>query len=377
MGHLAVGDRGVTIAYGRWTIAGRPALFGLAFLSVLIGTFAIIRAAEKVWAADIHRNLDAAIALQNGAFGTTPDYLYSPLAAALTVPALALPTDVVVILWLVVKVALLAGGVAIATRGLDRTNRVLAGAAVIGFLPILYDLELGNVTVIVLVAIVAIAWTPDRLVTGIPLGLILATAPKPQLIPVLVWLALVHRRALVGAVLTAALALVAGLALTGPDPWATWVSVLRTPAYLTSGPVINLALWSLPLAIALTGAVASMAAGLLALRRGYWPGLIAAICVGLLLAPYTLIYAAGLLPAAAPAITRASPRATLALAITAPVLLVLAFQLWVGLLLVLVAFLPAESWPARDVGIRSQPYLSGPGVSRDRSAGSAGDPRQP
>jgi hypothetical protein len=108
---------------------------------------------------------------------------------------------------------------------------LLLGIAVIGFLPILYDLELGNVTVLVLAALAAIAWTPDRIATGIPLGLVLATAPKPQLIPVLIWLALVHLRALVGALVTAALASLVGLALAGPAAYATWVEILRAPAY--------------------------------------------------------------------------------------------------------------------------------------------------
>src|SRR5665811_1582297 len=134
-------------------------------------------------------------------------------------------------------------------------DRWLLGVAVIGFLPILYDLELGNVTVIVLVAVAAIAWTPDRIATGIPLGLILATAPKPQLIPVLVWLVVAHRRALAGAFATAALATLIGLALTGPAAYWDWVDALRAPTYLNSGEIINLALWSLPPAVAVPGSV--------------------------------------------------------------------------------------------------------------------------
>ncbi len=289
--------------------------------------------------------------LQNGTFGSVPDYLYSPLAAALTVPALALPTDVAVVAWLAVKIALLAVGTAVATRGRARVDRLLLGVAVIGFLPILYDLELGNVTVIVLVSVAAIAWTPDRIATGIPLGLILATAPKPQLIPVLVWLAVVHRRALVGAAVTAVLATLVGLALTGPAAYTAWVDALRAPAYLNSGDVINLALWSLPPIVSIPCAVAATAAFAMALRRGYWPGLIAAICLGLLLAPYTLIYGAGLLPVTAPAMGRASTRATLALALTAPVALVLAFPAWVGLVLAMTVLVPAAAWPTPAVAL--------------------------
>jgi hypothetical protein len=354
------GGTRVTLRYGGLRIHVRPALLGLAFLSVLVGAFAFVRAAEKVWAADVNRNLAAASALQHGTFGTTPDYLYSPLAAALTIPALTLPAGVAIAAWLAIKIALLLAGTAIATRGLERTDQILLGIAVVGFLPLLYDLELGNVTVIVLAALAAIAWAPDRFATGIPMGLILATAPKPQLVPVLLWLALAHRRALAGALLTAAVATLVGIALTGPDPWATWVAVLRAPAYLTSGPVINLALWSLPPVIAIAAAILALGAFLLALRRGYWPGLISAICVGLLLAPYTLIYGAGLLAAAAPAAARASPRVTLALAITSTFGLVLAFQIWVAAVLVLAAFLPAEAWPPRDAAMgRVAPIAAG------------------
>jgi hypothetical protein len=337
----------VTVHLGRWVIARRPALVGLAFLTALVGGFAVARAAQNVWAVDAHRNLAAAVALQNGTFGSVPDYLYSPLAAALTVPALALPTDVAVVAWLVLKIALLAVGTAIATRGLGSIDRLLLGVAVVGFLPILYDLELGNVTVIVLAAVAVIAWTPDRVATGIPLGLILATAPKPQLVPVLIWMLIAHRRALGGAVVTAAGATLVGLVLTGPAAYTAWIAALRAPAYLNSGEVINLALWSLSPVIAVPSALAAIGAFYLALRRGYWPGLLAAMCLGLLLAPYTLIYGAGLLPVAAPAAARASPRAALGLAITAPVALVLAFPAWVGLALALAALLSASAWPSR------------------------------
>ena len=343
---------GVTIKFGRWSLAARPAMVGLALLSILVGAFAIVRAAQNVWAVDAHRNLAAAAALQNGTFGSVPDYLYSPLAAALTVPALALPTDIAVVAWLAAKITLVVVGVTLATRGLARIDRLLLGVAIIGFLPILYDLELGNVTVIVLVAVAAIAWAPDRYMTGIPLGLILATAPKPQLIPVLVWLVVAHRRALAGAFVTAALATLVGLALTGPAAYGEWVAALRAPAYLNSGEIINLAIWALPPAVSIPGSVLAIAGFLFALRRGYWPGLVGAICLGLLLAPYTLIYGAALLPLAVPAMVRASTRAALALAITAPVALVLAFPAWVALVLVFAVLTPTEAWPSRNVIVR-------------------------
>lgn len=337
----------------------RPALAALAFLSALVGSVAMARGVEHIWTADIQRNLDAARALVNGDFGTTPDYLYSPLAAALTVPALAVPTDVAVVAWLLFKVGLLAAGAAFATRGLDRVDRILVGIAVVAFLPLLYDLEVGNVTVLVLVSVALIAWTPDRIATGIPLGLILATAPKPQLLPILIWMLLVHRRALIGALVTAGFATLVGLAVIGSAAYATWVAILRAPAYLNAGEILNLAIWGLPAVVAVPAAVAAIAAFAVALRRGYWPGLVAAICVGILLAPYTLIYAAGVVPAVAPAMARAATRTTLVLALVAPAVLVVAFPVWIAAVLALAVLLPATAWPPpprsdRAVSVRGE-----------------------
>ena len=198
----------------------RPALVGLAGLSVVVGVFAFGRAFPNVWGVDALRNLAAASAALHGSFGIVPDYLYSPLAAVLTVPALLVPPDVAVAGWFTVKVALLLLGAAIATRGLENPDRVLAGISLVFFLPILYDLELGNVTVFVLAGVALVAWSPDRFITGIPLGLLLATAPKPQLIPVLLWMVLANRKALAGVVATAASAtLVAIVAIGTPAYW--------------------------------------------------------------------------------------------------------------------------------------------------------------
>jgi len=348
------------------SIARRPALIGLAGLSALVGGVAVVRAAQNVWAVDAERNLAAAAALLHGTFGSVPDYLYSPLAAALTVPAQAIPSSVAVLAWLALKIALLVLGTTVATRGLDSVDRLLSVVAVVAFLPVLYDLELGNVTVIVLVALAAIAWTPDRLATGIPLGLVLATAPKPQLIPVLVWLAVANRRALVGAVATAGLATLVGLAITGPAAYTTWFQALKAPGYLSGGDVINLALWSLPPIVAVPAAAVALGAFALTLRRGYWPGLLAANCVGLLLAPYTLIYGAGLILVAVPAAVRASPRTILGLAIVAPVALVVAFPAWVGLVLAVAVLTRADAWPGPpSTDIRGRrPDTEPHGVSR-------------
>ena len=67
------------------------------------------------------------------------------------------------------------------------------------------------------------------------------------------------------------------------------------------------------------------------------------------MAPYTLIYAAGVLLVGVPAAARAAPRAVLALAVTAPVALVLAFPVWVGAVLALAVLVSADRWPASPI----------------------------
>jgi hypothetical protein len=326
----------------------RPALAGLAALSSVIGVFAFIRAIPEVLGVDAQRNLDAASALLHGSFGSVPDYLYSPLASALTVPALLVPSGVAIAAWFVVKLAILLVGAAITTRGLATVDRVLVAVVLVTFLPILYDLEVGNVTVFVLAGIALVAWNRDRFATGILLGLILATAPKPQLIPVLLWMVIANRRALVGAVATAVSATLVGIAIAGTSAYVTWFGILRAPGYLTAGPVINLAIWPQPPVVVAVALVGCLVAFVLAVRRGYWPGLLAAMCLGLLLAPYTLIYGAGMLPAAAAPAIRATPTATLLLLLIAPAALLLVFPAWVALILALTAVLPAAAWPGRN-----------------------------
>ena len=325
----------------------RPALVGLATLSAIVAAFAFVRAIPDVWGVDAMRNMAAATAALHGSFGNVPDYLYSPLAALITIPASLLPPGVAVALWLAARLGILLVGAAIATRGLARLDRVLIAISLVTFLPLLYDLEVGNVTVLVLAAIAIVAWNPDRLMTAIPMGLLLATAPKPQLIPVLVWMLLANRKALAGTIATAGVATLAGIAVTGSAAYSTWIATLRAPAYLNSGgEIINLAIWPQPPIVVWVGTALAVMGWVMATRRGYWAGLLAAMCLGLLLAPYTLIYGAGVLPAAVPAAARAAPRATLLFAFTAPVALLLVFPLWVAAILGLAALLPAVLWPA-------------------------------
>jgi Glycosyltransferase family 87 len=320
----------------------RPALVALAGFSVLTGVGLLLSVAGTAWAADAHRSLLAARSLLDGAFGTVEGYLYSPLAAALTIPALVVPEGVAIVCWILVKVAILILGATLATRDLRPMDRLLVAAAVIAFLPVLYDLELGNVTIVLAATIAVVAWTPDRATAGIPLGIMLAATPKPQLIPVLIWMAVFRRRALVGALGAAGFGTLAAFAVFGPGPFERWTAALLAPPYLTQG---NLALSTLPPLVAIPVAALTIAGTLFAMRRGPAPGLVAALACGLLVSPYTIMYAAGVVLVAAPGLARASPRGTLAMALLAPVALVVAFPLWVASFMLLGLNVPRGQWP--------------------------------
>ena len=331
------------------------AVTGVAVWYVVTGASAWIVVAPAAWSVDAQRNLAAAQALLDGQFGTVEGYLYSPLAALMTVPFTLVPEAVAIWTWLAFKAALIVAGGYVALRGRPSAERVAAAIAAVAFLPILYDLELGNVTVLLVAALAFVAWRGDGYLTGVPLGLVLATAPKPQLVFFLLWMVLFRRRSLVGALATAVVATGLTVLVVGLDPYRAWIEALRAPPYLAGDQVGNTSLTTLPLPLAVVSIVASLGLALLALRRGRWPALAAALALGLLISPYTLVYAAGVFLVAAPALWMGAPRVLLALALAAPVGLVVAFPAWVGAALVAAAVLPREAWHAVGRGHAAKP----------------------
>jgi hypothetical protein len=320
----------------------RSLLAVIAAVSVVSGAAFVIVTWPFTWTSDITRNLAAARALLDGRFGTVEGYLYSPLAAALTVPLLAIPTFAAVLAWLGVKLAILIGSAATASRMLATRERILIAAAVVAFLPVVHDLLLGNVTVVIAAAIAYVAWNPDRARTGLPIGIVLATVPKPVLVPVLIWMLLWRRRAGMSALVVAAIATAAMVLLIGSDAAGAWIAALRNPPILSGG---NFALSSWPPIPAILGATATIAATAIALRRGEGPGLVAVLCCGLLVSNYTVLYGAGVLLAAVPVVARAAPRATAVLALVAPVGLIAGFAIWVGAVIAVALAVPVQRWP--------------------------------
>jgi len=150
----------------------------------------------------------------------------------------------------------------------------------------------------------------------------LALAPKPLLLPVLVWMMVWRRRALTAALLATLTLTCLGVVLMGPDQYRQWISVLTGAGRESVSGTFslslagNFSLWPLdPARIALAAAIG--AATLWAILRECSRGFVAALFAGLLLAPYTGLYAASILLLAVKPALAFAPRATRVLALIA------------------------------------------------------------
>ncbi len=297
-------------------LALSPRIFAVAAINGVIGAAVAVLIFPIAWAADSDRNLAAAQALAAGTFGQDHTYLYSPLAAALTLPVAAIvPYGLATAGWLIGRLGILAAGVARETRELSTPDRILVLIAAIGFVPTLYDLLLGNLSILITAVVAVIAWSEDGYLTGLPMGLLLATVPKPALIPVLLWMALYRRRSFLSAIGSAAVLTGIGLLVLGGASYAAWLQVLLHPYYLGTQQLGNMALGAmLPPILAWPLTVLTIVATVVALRRGETPGLIACLCAGLLIAPYTMAYGAVLLLVVVRPLARVAPKPTFILA---------------------------------------------------------------
>jgi hypothetical protein len=324
------------------------AIVALAGFNAVLGVGAVVALAPYAWATDVQRNLSAAGDLVAGRFGVDRGYLYSPLAAMLTVPATWLPVGVGIGGWLVLRFGVLLEGVRRETAGWRSVDRVAAAVAAVTFIPTLYDLMLGNVTILMTASVAVVAWSRDRIAAGIALGAFLAMAPKPALAPVLVWMLIYRRRALVGTIGSAVVTTAAAMLVLGVGPYLAYIEILRRPEYL-DGPrqLGNMSLTALPPAIALVLGAIAVVVTLIALRRGETPGFIAVLAAGLLLAPYTMAYGPVMLLLAFRPMLAVGPIRAFCLAMTGSLMVVVGLQLWAFAWLAAVLSVARRTWSER------------------------------
>ncbi len=334
----------------RWS--GRPTLVAVAAMNAITGLAAAAFLAPLSFGADAAEYRRCASFVAEGRIDFC-GFLYSPLAALVARPLTWVSPTTAAVAMTLIGFAILVTGVRLETRGQAPVDRALVAVAALGFAPVVYELLLGQTTLLIVAALYPVARRADAFRHGIPLGIALALAPKPMLLPVLIWMMVWRRRALMSALLAALTLTCLGLALMGPDQYGQWVSVLTgagresllgTFSLSLAG---NFSLWPLdPARFAFAAAIS--AATLWAILREGSRGFVAALFASLLLAPYTGLYAASILLLAVKPALAFAPRATRVLALIAnPALgLFLALAAWsVG---GLAACLPlARPWKVR------------------------------
>ena len=243
----------------------------LAIVAVAVGVALGITPARffPEWSVDAEHNLDRARALLAGGSLVDAWYFYTPLAAALAVPATWLPEGAALVLWAAFKVGLLLTALWLAGAS---WGRVLVACA---FLPLIGDTAIGNVNAVVTATVILATQG-----VGIPLGIVLATVPKPVIVPFFVWLLVHRRRSALSAILTATVLTVGGAALLGASRYIEYVGSIATAQVYVAEPWNQAVPWLVPLLGILF---------VLTLRRER-DGLLTALALGVAVSPYVGVY---------------------------------------------------------------------------------------
>ena len=229
----------------RWSA---PLAVGVAGLGLLFIGLAIALSAGRTlnWAYDFRAYYDAALRLMNagtpyqsetlagpfrpGPFGL---YLYSPLPALVSVPLTSLSFDSAALIWVGLRLALLA--LACALTPVPRNVRLLVFGVAAFSQPVLYDLDLGNVSVVVTFLSVVIWRWLDRPVGALALAVSLTVRPTMALVAA--WWALRLRWRPIAWTMVLGIVVV-GLTLpfVALQRWFDWATVLRNVSDLMGIP---------------------------------------------------------------------------------------------------------------------------------------------
>jgi hypothetical protein len=305
----------------RWS--GRPTLLAIAFMNLITGLAMGAGIAGANFGVDSGLYRECAVLLSQGQREFC-GFLYSPLMSLAAQPLTWVPQTAAALIMSLVGGAIVLSGVALETRGQALLDRVLIGISVFTFAPVVYELLLGQTTLLIAATLYPIARRQDGLLNGVAFGFALALAPKPLLVPVLLWMLVWRRRALTATILTALILTGIGVAVLGFEQYRSWLLVLtgagRESAsgtfVLSTEAIGNRSLWPLSPETFLIGCVVVVVAGW-AIVREPSRGFVASLFAGLLLAPYSLLYAFSILLLAVKPGLEFAPRTVHALALTA------------------------------------------------------------
>lgn len=308
-------------AIDRWS--GRPTLFAIAIMNVITGLGMGVGIAGANFGGDSSLYRQCAVLLAEG-HTEFCGFLYSPLMALAARPLAWVSPTVAIVVMSLIGGAILLSGVALETRGQAWIDRVLIGIAVFTFAPVVYELLLGQTTLLIAASLYPIARRQDRFRNGIAFGVALALAPKPLLLPILFWMLIWRRRALAATILTASILTAIGIAVLGFDQYQAWLMVLTgagresvSGTFVLAGDAVgNRSLWPLS-PVTFVVACAVVVVSVRAIFRDATRGFVASLFAGLLLAPYSLLYAFSILSLAVKPGLEFAPRTVRALALTA------------------------------------------------------------
>lgn len=320
--------------------AGRPLLVAIAAMNVITGLVAAWILVPLSFGADVDFLRRGAQGLLDGT--AVPDFVFTPLCAVVAVPLARMSADQASVVMSLLAIVILLVGVALETRNHALIDRLLVAIAVLGFLPVVNEVILGQVTL--LTAATAYPFRDrDGLVRGIAFGVALALVPKPMLIPLLIWMAVRRPRALLAAVGTAALLTLVGLLVVGTGPYSDWLAALRGAGEVTRHGSFSIWVGGLtPIAFVAAGAV--VAGFAIAMRRPD-RGFVGALVAGLLLAPYSLLYAMSILVVGVRPALGFAPRTTRILALVANLALIVAPMAFLAAGLAATAWRPTRVAP--------------------------------
>ncbi len=322
-------------------VRGRPMLVAIAGLNAVTGLFAAFVLVPLSFGGDVDIYRRGAQGISAGVIAR--DFLYSPLFGLLATPLTWVPLTVAALAMAGIGIAILLAGTALETRGLAAVDRILVTIAALGFIPVVYELVIGQVTMLIAASILPVR-DRDGIALGIPLGIVLALIPKPFLVPLLVWMLVRRRSALAGALGTAAIVTFAGIAVLGTDLYIAWGRALVGTGQIDRPG--NLALTALG-ARGFVWPLVTLASAVIlwAIARDERRGFVAAILGALLVQPFTLTYAISVvLVAVRPAVSLA-PVTTRMLAISANIGILVAFMAWAATGLVSYLPIPARYRP--------------------------------
>jgi hypothetical protein len=182
-------------------------------------------------------------------------YLYPPPLAIALVPLTSMTQAVATIAWLIARVAMLAA--ACWALPVSPRVRLFVFAVACGSYPVLFDLNLGNVSIVVF-ALCAVAWRWIDTPVGAVAHAALIALRFPFAVFGLLWLAQGRARMLAWTIAAGVVLIVIGLPVVGVSSYAEYVGILRTLPDISTGPN-NLSFKSTALAAGLPDAMVNLA----------------------------------------------------------------------------------------------------------------------